>query len=112
MQQTILAVVFLATGLLSAGLSVPLIRGRVPRNHLYGFRTPKTLSSDATWYPANRYSGRQLFGAGVATALGSLALLLVSGFLSTDAVALAGLALTLGPLGVAVFRSYRYLRSL
>ena len=35
-------------------VSIPLMLGMVPRNHWYGFRTPKTLSSDSVWYPANR----------------------------------------------------------
>ena len=39
-------------------VSIPLILGKVPRNHWYGFRTPRTLSSDAIWYPANRIGGQ------------------------------------------------------
>lgn len=38
-------------------LSLPLIFGAVSRNHLYGFRTRRTLASDAAWYPANRFGG-------------------------------------------------------
>ena len=30
-------------------LSIPLIPGKVPPNGLYGFRTPKTLSSRDVW---------------------------------------------------------------
>jgi len=46
-------------------VSVPLILGKVPRNHWYGFRTPKTLASDAVWYPANRLGGKYLCVAGL-----------------------------------------------
>jgi len=35
-------------------VSVPLIFEWIPRNGLYGFRTPRTLESDAVWYPANK----------------------------------------------------------
>jgi len=38
-------------------LSVPLIRGAVSRNRLYGIRTRRTLASDEAWYPANRIGG-------------------------------------------------------
>ena len=54
--------------LLVAGLSVPLILRRVPRNAFYGFRTRKTLSSDAVWYPANVFAGQALALASVAAA--------------------------------------------
>ncbi len=110
--QYLLVVTFLLDGLLLAGVSLPLVASRVKRNPFYGFRTPKTLASDAVWYPANRYAGRALFWAGSATAAGSLLLLPFAGRLGTDAVAFAGLALTLVPLGVAVARSFRYLNQL
>jgi uncharacterized membrane protein len=51
---------FLFLPLLVIAVSVPLILGKVPRNHWYGFRTPKTLSSDSVWYPANRIGGKYL----------------------------------------------------
>ena len=54
--------------LLVAVLSVPLILRRVPRNAFYGFRTRKTLSSDAVWYPANMFAGQALALASVAAA--------------------------------------------
>lgn len=38
-------------------LAVPQILGMVPRNNIYGLRTPRTLSSDLVWYPANRTAG-------------------------------------------------------
>ena len=54
--------------LLVAVLSVPLILQRVPRNAFFGFRTRKTLSSDAVWYPANVFAGQALALASVAAA--------------------------------------------
>lgn len=110
--QIILVLTFLFEGALFALVSLPLIRGRVPRNPLYGFRTPKTLSSDDIWYPANRYAGRALFRAGLATLAGSLVLLPFAARLSVDAVAYVGLALTLLPLGVALYGIFRYLNRL
>ncbi len=101
--------IFLLSGLMIALVSLPLIASRVPRNHLYGFRTAKTLSADEIWYPANRYSGRQMLGAGLATAAASLLLLPFAAWLPIDAVGLLGTALMLTPLGVALYRSFRYL---
>jgi uncharacterized membrane protein len=43
--------------LIIIALSIPLIAGRIRRNYLYGFRTPRTMSSDTVWYPANRVGG-------------------------------------------------------
>jgi len=34
--------------------AVPLLLGLVPRNRFYGFRTPKTLSSEDVWQRVNR----------------------------------------------------------
>ena len=79
--------------------AVPLVVGWVPRNGWYGFRTARTLASDAVWYRANRIGGIVVIVAGAAwlalavalpslvdtpreavqyTALGGAALLLVS----------------------------------
>lgn len=107
--QFVLAGTFLLQGILLAGVSLPLVAGRVKRNGVYGFRTPKTLSSDDVWYAANRYAGRQLFGAGSAQIAGTLLLLPFAGRLDAGTLGLLGLALTLVPLGVALAKSFRYL---
>ncbi len=51
---------FLFCGLLFIGISIPLILGKIPPNHWYGFRTRKTLSNKETWYKANKYMGKDL----------------------------------------------------
>jgi hypothetical protein len=38
-------------------LAIPLIAGWIGRNYLYGFRSPRTVASDAIWYPVNRVAG-------------------------------------------------------
>ena len=48
-------------------LAAPLTMGKVPPNQLYGFRTPKTRSSPAIWYPANRFAGWAMMAAGLLT---------------------------------------------
>ena len=50
--------ILLCVPFIMIALSIPLILGKVPRNDCYGFRTPKTLSSDAIWYPANKIGGK------------------------------------------------------
>jgi len=38
-------------------ISIPLALGVIPRNRLYGFRTKRTMSDDATWLRVNRFAG-------------------------------------------------------
>ena len=55
-------------------VSIPMVLGRVPPNGTYGFRTPKTLSSDDVWYPANRAAGWFMLAAAVMSICFNLAL--------------------------------------
>jgi hypothetical protein len=46
-------------------LGLPLIFGWVPKNWLYGMRTPRTLfSSNEVWYMQNRITGIAMFVIG------------------------------------------------
>ena len=63
---------WLFTGLLFIGISLPLILEKVPPNGWYGFRVAKTFSNERIWYGANRAAGYNLFWAGVAIAISSL----------------------------------------
>jgi len=47
-------------GLLGLGLAIPLIRGRVRRNRLYGVRFPQSFRSEEAWFAINRYGGKRL----------------------------------------------------
>lgn len=107
---TIFSLVFIAVGLLIAGVSVPLIKGRVPPNYLYGFRTPKTLSDERIWYEANRASGRAMFLAGVVTATTALAMLLFGGSLEADRAVFVLVAVLLLSIAAALLHSFRELR--
>jgi len=57
------------TGLLIAAIGLPLALDKIPPNALYGFRTPRTMSDERVWYPANRYAGKGLTAAGLLGAL-------------------------------------------
>lgn len=50
-------------------VAVPLALRKVPRNVVYGFRTPRTLKSDPVWYEANAYFGRALIYATIVSML-------------------------------------------
>jgi uncharacterized membrane protein len=58
---------FLVGAAVIAVVSIPLILKVVPPNHLYGFRTPSTLSNRALWYRANVFAGWALLIAAVAS---------------------------------------------
>ena len=47
-------------GVLTIALCIPLVMGRVRRNHFYGIRLRTSLASDEAWYRINRYGGRRL----------------------------------------------------
>ncbi|MDA1311693.1 MAG: SdpI family protein [Acidobacteria bacterium] len=81
-------------------LSIPLILQKVPRNPIYGFRTPKTLSNDTIWYPANKTAGWDLLLAGVAI------------LILTSMLGKLNVAVVLGATGLAVAHSFWALRKL
>jgi hypothetical protein len=64
----------IASCVVFAMISIPLILRLVPPNGIYGFRTGATQSSRAIWYPANTFSGWALLAAAAisATLLGVL----------------------------------------
>ena len=41
-------------------LSIPLVKGHISMNKMYGIRFKKSYKSDENWYKINRYGGRQL----------------------------------------------------
>jgi hypothetical protein len=51
-------------------LGIPLVLGLVPKNWLYGMRTPRTLfSSDDVWYMQNRITGVAMVAIGLVWAV-------------------------------------------
>lgn len=101
---------FVAIGLLFVGLSVPLIRRRVKPNHLYGFRTPKTMSNEQIWYDANVYAGRTLLWAGIVF----IVVVVIYFVLRTNFIAYNIVCAVVGMTTVltATALSFRHLRSL
>ena len=70
--QTLLAL-YVASGLLLVAVSIPMIRGRVKPNWIYGFKVRKTVENPGIWYPANAYAGKWLLGCGVLTVVAAIA---------------------------------------
>src|SRR6185503_7698417 len=87
MTVTMSAFSFAALGLLFVGLSIPLMRGRIPPNRFYGFRTPKTLSDPKIWYEVNRVQVNDLVTAG-AVAISSVVMILLGQHWKPEYVAL------------------------
>ena len=100
--------IYLCGGALLAALAVPLIRGKVPPNPLYGFRTPRTLADPAVWYPANRHAGRWMLATGIAW----LAAAVVGYFTPIGLVpyALGCAGVLLAGVAVGMVQSFWYLR--
>jgi uncharacterized membrane protein len=74
---TLLLILFLVSGAILSGISIPLIQGRVGPNHWYGFRVRRTLDDPKVWYPANRYAGWWSLGLGVVVIVVATALYFV-----------------------------------
>ena len=102
---------YLAGGILLCLLSVPMIRRRIPRNGLYGFRVAKTLASDDAWYPANEFAGRRLLVLGLIIVVAALVLFAVPG-ITVDAYALSILCTVIIAFGIVVVQCVRFLRAL
>lgn len=102
---------FIAVGLLIVGLSAPLVRGQVKPNRLYGFRTPKTLSSERIWYTANAYAGKMSVRAGLLFIATAVVLYFVfrTNFVAYNA---ACAAVLLGMIFIHAVLVFRHLRSL
>lgn len=106
-----LLVVYIASGLLLSGLSLPLIWRRVPPNIWYGFRVKATLEDPEVWYPANEYTGKWMLGIGLLTILVAVAGYFVIGTNVAVYASIVGGAVV-GSLLVAVIKSFLYLRRL
>ena len=100
------------TSALIAIVAIPLILRQVPPNGLYGFRTPKTLSSPEIWYEANRMSGIYLFWASVAAMFIDGSLQMALGSWNPGKLFTLLMSINFGTLMAAVAMSLVYLRKL
>lgn len=107
----ILLVLFVCSGLILVGLSIPLIMGKIGPNPWYGFRVKRTLSDPAVWYAVNACSAKWLLAVGIVNIVSAVVLYLVPEIdvaaygISCGIIAVAGLVM-------ALVQSLRFLRSL
>jgi hypothetical protein len=107
----IILALYAFSGLLLAGLSIPLILHKIPPNGLYGFRIPSTLENPDLWYKVTAYSGRRFLVTGLGTSLGAI-ILFFTAPQDVDIYALSCLGLFLALFLWAMITSYLYLKSL
>jgi hypothetical protein len=55
-----LAISNISCGILFIGVSLPLLKRKIKRNGLYGFRIPKAFDSEENWLTINAYGAKQL----------------------------------------------------
>ena len=71
---------WICIGLLTTGLAIPLVQGRVKRNALYGVRFRQSFESDEAWLAINRFGGwAMIYWAVPLFAVGVVALFLPLG---------------------------------
>lgn len=75
----VVLIAMLHTFVLMILVSVPLARGTVKPNKLYGLRTRATLADERVWYEANSYAGRLMIRGGIAGIVLALGLFFVPG---------------------------------
>src|SRR5258708_27638348 len=104
---------FVGVAVVMIALAVPLMRGRVKPNLIYGVRTQRTLSDEDAWYRSNAYGGRVLFRIGLVQLVAVIALYCIPS-LRGDFVAynLACGAVILGGVLLATVRILRFVQSL
>ena len=71
----IIGSLFIATALFIIGLAVPLLKGNVKPNRLYGARFQESFTSEEAWYEINCYAARQLIGWSIPMLLIGIAVL-------------------------------------
>jgi len=106
----IVSLSFLVPGIIEIILSVPLILEKVKPNVLYGFRVKKTLSNKEIWYKVNKYTGRDIFIAGLILSIGSIVFFIVEMDIIT--IVIIGLLLLTIPLAIMMIRAFMYLKKL
>jgi hypothetical protein len=99
------------SGLLLAGLSVPLILRKIPPNGLYGFRVPSTVNDPRLWYMVNAYAGWRFLVVGLGTSAGAIILYFTT-LPDIEKYALSCLGVFLALFLWGIITSFLYLRSM
>ena len=81
-------------GLVFVGVSLPLVRQKIPRNPFYGVRLRRSMQSDEAWYAINRFGGQRM----IVWAIPLILIGLVALFLPLQTHPGLAIALGVGPL--------------
>ena len=92
--------------ILLIGVSIPMYSGKIKRNKYYGFRTPKTLSSDEIWYQVNHDSGLYMIVAGIVILLTACGLFFLKSMLATPVLVGIMIVISIVSLVGAVVKSF------
>ncbi len=99
------------SGALIIAVCLPLLKGQIKPNALYGIRLAKSFESDENWFKMNRYGAKQMMlwaGVMMAFGLATFFLPLHSHQTLTAIVAVLPVLLVLIP----AFQIYRYSKTL
>lgn len=107
-----LYLLWVTTGLILIGVSIPLVLKKIPPNQWYGFRVPKTFSSDHIWYEANRVAGIDFCLAGSVVVGASVVMNFISPMIGEGLSVTVMLFVILGSLLAAVIHSLLALRKM
>ena len=106
----IIIITFIGTGILFIGMSIPLIKRKIPPNDAYGFRAQATFSSESVWYDINEYSARLMRSVGVVILTAVPVLLVLEIDETTFAMIMIGIILV-GTI-IMIARSFIHLKKL
>jgi hypothetical protein len=102
---------YLIGGIVLALVSLPLIAEKIKPNPFYGFRVPATLNNPDAWYAVNKFFGKRLLAVALEHILASVGFFFWPN-ISVDAYALSVLGVFVIVFGIAMIRSWKYLKSL
>ena len=105
-----LGISWTVAGLVIIGISIPLARGRVGRNRLYGIRFPNAFESDEAWYAINRHGGRCLIAWAVPLVVVGVACFFIPFRSHTSLTLVLGFAPLIFVL-VPAFQAWRFARN-
>jgi hypothetical protein len=101
---------YFCSGILLVLISIPLLLEKVKPNPVYGFRIQATLEDSRTWYAVNKHFGKRLLVVGSVVCIGSAALYYVP-HITVDGYALAMLAIFVIAFSIALFQSWKFMKS-
>lgn len=97
-------------GLAIAGLSVPLILGKIRPNSMFGLRARNAADDPRLWYKVNAYAGQRFLVVGLGTSAGAI-ILYYTTLSNVERYALSCLGVFLALFLWGVFTSFLYSRS-